>query len=53
MGGMGTETSVLILGFRAHPSNAVTPLHDYESHAIDHAAASPADFTKKFSAAGI
>jgi diguanylate cyclase (GGDEF)-like protein len=50
MGGMGTETSVLILGFRAHPSNAVTPLHDYESHAIDHAAASPADFTKKFSA---
>jgi hypothetical protein len=34
MGGMGTERSVLILGFAPHPSNAVTPLRDYESHAI-------------------
>jgi len=34
MGGLRTESSALILGFTPRPSNAVLPLHDYESHAI-------------------
>jgi len=34
MGGLGTESSALILGFAHRPSNALLPLCDYESHAI-------------------
>ena len=34
MGGLGTESSALILGFTPRPSNALLPLRDYESHAI-------------------
>jgi hypothetical protein len=34
MGGLGTESSALILGFTRRPSNALLPLRDYESHAI-------------------
>jgi hypothetical protein len=47
---MGTESSVLILGFSLPPSNAVTPLRDYESHDIDYSAASPTDSTETFTA---
>jgi len=34
MSGDRTESSALILGFTRGTNNAVTPLPDYESHAI-------------------